>query len=126
MTTQAVKHRCAIAFHTVTALSLLACNAHAFESMQMGDWDIQITGNINAFLTNTECDPGAGVVAGGLACGSNGQDRDLGNVRTGLLPAFFSFHGTQETEDLTTEVMIGFQPGVDGGNQGAITGSPLD
>jgi predicted porin len=66
------------------------------------------------------------VVAGGLACGSNGQDRDLGNIRTGLLPAFFSFHGTQESDDLTTEVMIGFQPGVDGGNQGGITGSPLD
>jgi predicted porin len=94
--------------------------------MQMGDWDVQITGNINGFLTATECDPGAGPVAGGLACGSNGLDRDLGNVRTGLLPAFFSFHGTQEAENLTTEIMIGFQPGVDSGNQGGITGSPLD
>lgn len=126
MKNQAVTHPCATTFSAVTALSLLTCNAQAFESMQMGDWDIQITGNINAFLTNTECDPGAGAVAGGLACGSNGVDRDLGNIRTGLLPAFFSFHGTQEADNLTTEVMIGFQPGVDGGNQGGITGSPLD
>ncbi|HWM29917.1 MAG TPA: hypothetical protein VNQ14_15755, partial [Woeseiaceae bacterium] len=110
----------------MAALALLTVDAQAFESMQMGDWDVQITGNINGFLTSTECDAGAGVVSAGLACGSNGVDRDLGNIRTGLLPSFFSFHGTQEGDDLTTEVMIGFQPGIDGGNQGGITGSPLD
>ncbi|MGH8196434.1 MAG: porin [Woeseiaceae bacterium] len=126
MTNRAEKHNHITTFPAVAALLLPTFSAQAFESMQMGDWDIQITGNINAFLTNTECDPGAGPVAGGLACGSNGVDRDLGNIRTGLLPAFFSFHGTQEADNLTTEVMIGFQPGVDGGNQGGITGSPLD
>lgn len=126
MKNRAEKHNHCTTFPAVAALLLPTFNAQAFESMQMGDWDIQITGNINAFLTNTECDPGAGPVAGGLACGSNGVDRDLGNIRTGLLPAFFSFHGTQEADNLTTEVMIGFQPGVDGGNQGGITGSPLD
>jgi predicted porin len=113
-------------FLAVAALLLLTANAQAFESMQMGDWEIEITGNINGFLTNTDCDPGAGPVAGGLACGSNGVDRDLGNIRTGLLPSWFSFHGKQETSTLTTEIMIGFQPGIDGGNQGAITGSPID
>ncbi len=126
MTNRAEKHNHITTFPAVAALLLPTFSAQAFESMQMGDWDIQITGNINAFLTNTECDPGAGPVAGGLACGSNEVDRDLGNIRTGLLPAFFSFHGTQEADNLTTEVMIGFQPGVDGGNQGGITGSPLD
>lgn len=126
MKNQAEKHNHATTFPAVAALLLPTWSAQAFESMQMGDWDIQITGNINGFLTSTECDPGSGPVAGGLACGSNGLDRDLGNVRTGLLPAFFSFHGTQKADNLTTEVMIGFQPGVDSGNQGGITGSPLD
>lgn len=126
MTNQAEKHNHTTTFPAIAALLLPTWSAQAFESMQMGDWDIQITGNINGFLTTTECDAGAGPVAGGLACGSNGVDRDLGNVRTGLLPAFFSFHGTQEADNLTTEVMIGFQPGIDGGNQGGITGSPLD
>jgi predicted porin len=126
MKNRAAQRACATAFSALAAFALPTSNAQAFESMQMGEWDVQITGNINGFLTSTECDPGAGPVAGGLACGSNGVDRDLGNVRTGLLPAFFSFHGTQEAENLTTEVMIGFQPGIDGGNQGGITGSPLD
>ena len=126
MANNAQKKQCTTVASTVVALSMLSANALAFESMQMGDWDVQITGNINGFLTNTECDPGAGPVAGGLACGSDGQDRDLGNIRTGLLPAFFSFNAKQESDNLTTEVMIGFQPGIDGGNQGGITGSPLD
>jgi hypothetical protein len=119
--------KCTTTFLAVTALLLLAANAQAFESMQMGDWEIQITGNVNGFLTSTECDArSTGAVSGGLACGSNGVDRDLGNVRTGLLPSWFGFSGKQETDGLTTEVMIGFQPGIDGGNQGGITGSPLD
>lgn len=126
MKNRAARRRRVTSFSALTVLSLLTLDVRAFESIKMGDWDIQVTGNINGFLTATECDPGVGPVAGGLACGSNGVDRDLGNVRTGLLPAFFSFHGTEEGDDLTTEIMIGFQPGIDGGNQGGITGSPLD
>lgn len=126
MNNHAMKRARASSLLVVSAFLLPCTDGLAFESMQMGDWDIQITGNINGFLANTQCDPGSGVVAGGLACGSNGQDRDLGNVRTGLLPSWFGFHGKQEGDDFTTEVMIGFQPGIDGGNQGGITGSPLD
>ena len=119
--------KCATTFLAVAVLLLLAANVQAFESMQMGDWEIQITGNVNGFLTNADCDADpAGPVAGGLACGSSGADRDIGNVRTGLLPSWFGFNGKQETDNLTTEIMIGFQPGIDGGNQGGITGSPLD
>jgi predicted porin len=120
------KHYRTRTFAAAAALLLLTANVPAFESMQMGDWDVQITGNIDGFLTNTECDAGSGVVSGGLACGSNGVDRDLGNIRTGLLPSWFSFNAKQESNNLTTEIMIGFQPGIDGGNQGGITGSPLD
>jgi len=127
MANHAQTNTCTTTLATAAALLFAAANAQAFESMQMGDWEIQITGNVNGFLTNTECDPGStGVISGGLACGSDGVDRDLGNVRTGLLPSWFGFSGKQEKDGLTTEVMIGFQPGIDGGNQGDITGSPLD
>lgn len=129
MKNQAVERNLTITLLAVATLSILPLvpiKGHAFESMQMGDWEVQFTGNIDGFLTNTECDAGAGPVAGGLACGSNGVDRDLGNIRTGLLPSWFSFNAKQETDDFSTEIMIGFQPGIDGGNQGGITGSPLD
>ena len=93
-------------------------SAQAFESMKMGDWDVDISGNINGFFTNVDCDPqGNGVVAGGLACGSNGSDRNVGSIRTGLLPSWFGFHAKQDTGGLTTEINIGFQPGIDGGAQ---------
>ncbi|MCH8117852.1 MAG: hypothetical protein IIA78_06995 [Proteobacteria bacterium] len=99
---------------TIVLLMTLT-NAQAFESIKMGDWDIDISGNINGFFTNVDCDPnGNGAVAGGLACGSNGTNRTVGSIQTGLLPSWFGFHAKQETDGLTTEINIGFQPGIDG------------
>ena len=108
-------------------LLIASIQAQAFDSMKMGDWDITISGNINGFSTNIDCDSNNnGIVSGGLACGSNGIDRDAANIQTGLLPSWFSFNGKQVTDSLTTEVMIGFQPGIDGNNATGAAGSPLD
>ena len=99
-------------------LMLMSINAQAFESMKMGDWDVDISGNINGFLTNVDCNAnGNGTVAGGLACGSMAPSRNVGSIRTGLLPSWFGFHAKQDTGGLTTEINIGFQPGIDGGAQ---------
>ena len=99
-------------------LMVTSINAQAFESMKVGDWDVDFSGNINGFFTNVDCDPnGNGVVAGGLACGSNGTDRTVGSVQTGLLPSWFGFHAKHESDNITTEINIGFQPGIDGGSQ---------
>ncbi len=110
------------------ALLVTTISAQAFESMKMGDWDITISGNINGFLTSIDCDPKGNTqaISGGLACGSFGIDRDVGNIQTGLLPSWFGLNAVQEGSTLTTEINIGFQPGIDGGNQGAITGAQLD
>ena len=98
-------------------LLITLTNAQAFESIKMGDWDIDISGNINAFFTSIDCEPNVigDDVDAGLACGSNGVDRTVGNVQTGLLPSWFGFHAKQESKGYTTEITIGFQPGVDGG-----------
>ena len=100
---------------TIVLLMTLT-NAQAFESIKMGDWDIDISGNINAFFTSIDCEPNVigDDVDAGLACGSNGVDRTVGNVQTGLLPSWFGFHAKQESSGYTTEINIGFQPGVDG------------
>ncbi|MDH3375173.1 MAG: porin [Gammaproteobacteria bacterium] len=112
----------------IGALLVASINAQAFESMKMGDWDVDISGNINAFFTNLDCDAnGNGVVSSGLACGSlTGSNYDSGNVQTGLLPSWFGFHAKQEGEGLTTEINIGFQPGVDGGGGAIDTGLALN
>ena len=110
--------RCFAALTGMVVLMVTAINAQAFESIKMGDWDVDISGNVNAFLTTVDCDPNAnGAVAAGLACGSNGSDRTVGSIRTGLLPSWLGFHAKQVSGGLTTEINIGFQPGVDGGAQ---------
>ncbi len=112
---------------SVGALVLIAYSSAAFSAfeglsmMRMGAWEVDFSGNVNAFYTFVDCD-GAGVgyvadpaavVAGGLACGSNGEDYDVNDVRTGLLPAWFNFYARTETESgIQTAVHLSFQPGV--------------
>jgi predicted porin len=102
-------------------------NAQAFESMKMGEWDVAISGNVNAFFTSIDCDTNAnGIVSSGLACGSiTTSDYKSGNVQTGLLPAWFGLNAKQESNGWNTEINIGFQPGVDGGG-GLDTGLSLN
>lgn len=107
-------------------LLLATASASAFESMKMGDWDVAISGNINGFFTNIDCDPqgNSAPISGGLACGSFGIDRDSGNIQTGLLPSWFGFNAKQDSGGLITEINIGFQPGIDGAT--GITGAQID
>ena len=90
--------------------------SHAGLELNAGDWTLQFSGNINAFSTNIDCDAkkATEIVAGGLACGSNGTDYKSKNVQTGLLPAWFSFSANTTNDDgFYTGLNIGFQPGID-------------
>jgi predicted porin len=94
----------------------------------VGEWMVDFSGNVNGFVSDVKCeaDPSGGPVSGGLACGSAGADYDDNNIRTGLLPSWFGFHAERTEGNTKYGIMIGFQPGIDGGNQGAITGGPID
>lgn len=107
-------------------LLLVSQGAAAFGVLDVGGWQIDFSGNINGFISDVKCDAGAGPVAGGLACGSAGTDYDDNNIRTGLLPAWFGFHAERTEGDSKYGIMIGFQPGIDSGNQNGITGGPID
>ena len=123
---------------SVGALVLMAYSSVAFSAfeglsmMKMGAWEVDFSGNVNAFYTFVDCD-GAGVVgdldvpnapgddlvvAGGLACGSaDGRDYDVDDVRTGLLPAWLNFYARTETESgIQTAVHLSFQPGIQSGS----------
>jgi hypothetical protein len=58
----------------------------------------------------------------------SGGDYDDNNVRTGLLPSWFGFHAERTEDGTKYGISIGFQPGVDGGNQGSglFGGNPID
>ena len=114
---------------TVATLALVAYSPTAFSAfeglsmMRIGDWEVDFSGNVNAFYTFVDCD-GAGVgnpIYGGLACGSaDGRDFVVNAVRTGLLPSWLNFYAATETDSgWQTAVHLSFQPGVDGGNQAA-------
>jgi predicted porin len=118
-----------VASTSALALLLASEGAAALDAIEVGEWKIDFSGNINGFVSDVKCESPAGgaIVGGGLACGSlSGGDYDANNIRTGLLPSWLGFHAEKTDGDNKYGVMIGFQPGIDGGNQGAITGSPLD
>ncbi len=108
-------------------------SADAFEGlsmMRMGQWEVDFSGNVNSFVVTGDCDPsGVGGVAGGLACGSNGQDYDYGDIRTGLLPSWFNFQAfaPETAGGWKTAIHISFQPGGDDGDSlaGGALGGPL-
>jgi Gram-negative porin len=111
------------------ALLLASQGAAALDAIEVGEWKIDFSGNINGFASDVKCDspPSGAIIGGGLACGSlSGGDYNDNNIRTGLLPSWLGFHAEKTDGDNKYGVMIGFQPGIDGGNQNAITGSPLD
>ncbi len=113
---------------TVTMISCLmftiptSAFADAFEGlsmMRMGAWEVDFSGNVNAFATIGECDPQAPgtLVAGGLACLANSNDEDYTDVRDGLLPSWFNFTASTVTDGgIKTSVHLSFQPGTSTGN----------
>ena len=93
--------------------------------MRMGAWEVDFSGNVNGFATFIDCDDeNNGRVAGGLACGSNGNDREESNFQTGLLPSWLNFYaGTVTDSGVKTAVHLSFQPGIDSSSP---FGGPLD
>ena len=84
----------------------------AFEGlsmMRMGAWEVDFSGNVNAFVMNGDCQTKrGGAVAHGWACG----DDDYNDVRDGLLPSWLNFSAATMTEEgWRTAVHISFQPG---------------
>jgi predicted porin len=118
-----------VACASAVGMTLASQSASAFGMMEVGEWKVEFSGNVNAFLHDLDCEAGAGPVAGGLACGSSGINYSANNVRTGLLPSWFGFHAERTEGDTKYGVTIGFQPGVDGANQGGGApgpGGPID
>ena len=102
----------------------------AFEGLSMmrfGAWEVDFSGNVNAFATIGECDPQieGRLVGGGLACLGNDQDEDYTDVRDGLLPSWFNFSASTVTDGgIRTGVHLSFQPGTATGASGV--GAPRD
>ena len=67
--------------------------------MDVGEWKVEFSGNVNAFVHDAKCEAGTTAVLAGLACGSGGATYDTNNIRTGLLPSWFGFHAERTEGD---------------------------
>ncbi len=119
-----------VASASALGLMLTSQGAGAFGMMEVGEWKVEFSGNVNGFVSDVKCEskPRAGnpdpFVRSGLACGSTGVNYDDNNIRTGLLPSWFGFHAERTEENTKYGITIGFQPGID--SRTVINGVPID
>ena len=95
-----------------TLLVLASSTAYGIGPLRVGEWDLDFSGNANGFYTIADCKTGGDVVAGGLACGSNGSDRTVHAIQTGLLPTWFGFSAKTTQSGIDIGVTLSFQPGI--------------
>ena len=92
----------------VLALSASAANAGII--IPAGEWTIDLSGNVNAFMSQTR-NSGNNAVAGGLALPNNTGTQSNNTISTGLLPNFLSVSGSSRQNDLDVTFLISLNPG---------------
>ncbi len=88
---------------------LCAPAANAGIGFKAGAWDVDFSGNINAFYVSQSCDDSTDVVVGGLACGA---DFDPVAIRSGLLPSALVISAKTNQANFDIGVTVGFYPGI--------------
>jgi predicted porin len=110
------------------AILATASAANAGIIIPAGDWTLDISGNVNTFVTNTRATGGATILGGytGFVGGANRGavgdtpvggaavttgDKNMSNITTGLLPNYLSVSGTTRQNDLDVAFTISINPG---------------
>jgi len=107
-----------------------ASTANAFGPIKAGDWDLSVSGEVNAFYSYNHCDNNGRAVFGGLACASNGASSSTSGqseVNSGLLPSAIVFSAKTTQEGFDIGVTFGFYPGISNApNNGAGSNSNIN
>jgi predicted porin len=80
--------------------------------VKAGNWDLSLTGNVNAFATYTVCGVVNDQVVGGLACTRAKDEPNTFAIESGLLPSAFVFTAKTRAYDLDVSATIGLYPGL--------------
>ncbi len=101
-----------------------ASAAHAF-NVKAGDWDLSMSGEINAFYTYTHCDNNAAKIKQivGVACTTTNTN-NVSSIESGLLPSALVFSAKTTQEGFDIGVTFGFYPGINNGGQVGGANSP--
>ncbi len=93
------------------AVLALSSAAQAGITIPAGDWTIDISGNVNAYVNSTSVDKNNDT---GSAIGvtKSGDAGSIKSIQTGLLPSWIGFSGKTRQNDLDVAFTISFQPGV--------------
>ena len=92
------------------AVLALSATANAGIIIPAGDWTLDISGNVNSYVTSTKTSGSA--VLGGLTGAVNDTGtKSQGSITTGLLPNFLSVSGSTRQNDLDVTFLISMNPG---------------
>jgi len=92
------------------AVLALSASANAGIIIPAGDWTVDLSGNVNAFMSSTRT-TGNNAVAGGLAMVNETGTKNANTISTGLLPNFLSVAGSSRQNDLDVTFLISINPG---------------
>jgi predicted porin len=80
--------------------------------IKAGNWDLSLSGNVNAFATYTICGVGNDQVTLAHACSKVEDAPDTFAIESGLLPSAFVFAAKTRAYDLDVSATIGLYPGL--------------
>jgi len=92
------------------AVLALSATANAGIIIPAGEWTVDLSGNVNTFMSTTR-NSGDNAVAGGLALPNNTGTQTGNTISTGLLPNFLSVAGSSRQNDLDVTFLISINPG---------------
>ena len=102
------------------AVLALSASANAGIIIPAGDWTLDVSGNVNSFISNVKTD-GTAAITGGLVDSSNAiNNKSVNSIGTGLLPNFLSIGASTRQNDVDVAFVISIQPGGDVGSAGAL------
>lgn len=101
-------------FHLSAAAALgMAVSSHAQAvDIKAGDWDLSLSGNVNAFATYTICGVGNDEVTLAHACSKVEDAPNTFAIESGLLPSAFVFAAKTRAYELDVSATIGLYPGL--------------
>jgi len=94
------------------AIFAAASAAQAGIIIPAGEWTLDVSGNVNSFMSQVKATGTTGI-NGAIAAG--GSSASVNSQGTGLLPNFLSFAGSTRQNDLDVSWTMSFQPGGDVG-----------
>lgn len=103
-------------------LAAMGTSAHAI-GFKAGEWEMDISGSVNAYYNTTSCD-NVGVTASGAlgVCGGTGTGQDRTTIQNGLLPGFVIFSASTKQAGYDLKAVVSIDPGTTNTGSNAFSG----